>query len=124
MLSIWGYIGENGFFKRGIRGRWSQSYSQKDCGAFILMLIKNVNAEDRKIYLDLLLVGDEQEDMIEKYIYKGEMYVLDDDGIKAECVIMDVGDKILEIKNIAVRPAFQGKGYGRSLIEFLAAKYY
>ena len=88
------------------------------------MLIKNVNAEDRKIYLDLLLVGDEQEDMIEKYIYKGEMYVLDDDGIKAECVIMVVGDKILEIKNIAVRPAFQGKGYGRSLIEFLAAKYY
>ena len=51
------------------------------------------------------------------------MYVLDDDGIKAECVVIDEGNGILEIKNIATAPEYQGKGYARKLIEYIAAKY-
>ena len=45
--------------------------------------------ENKKQYLDLLLLADEQEDMVERYIYKGKMYVLDDDGVKCECVVTD-----------------------------------
>ena len=33
------------------------------------------------------------------------------------------GNEILEIKNIAVDPENQGKGYGKALIDFLASKY-
>ena len=51
------------------------------------------------------------------------MYVLEDDGVKAECVVTDEGEGILEIKNVATEPDYQGKGYGRALIEFLAEKY-
>lgn len=79
--------------------------------------------ENKKRFLPLLLLADEQEDMIDRYLERGKMFVLDDDGIKAECVVTDEGDGILEIKNIAVDPAFHGKGYGRALIEFLSDKY-
>ena len=86
------------------------------------MKIRKVN-KNKKQFLALLLLADEQEDMVDRYLEKGAMYVLDDCGVKAECVITDEGDGILEIKNIAVVPEHQRAGYGRSLIDFLARKY-
>lgn len=79
--------------------------------------------ENKKAHLSLLLLADEQEDMIDRYLNRGTMYVLEDDGIKAECVITDEGDGILEIKNIATVPAHQRKGYGKALIDFVASQY-
>ena len=78
---------------------------------------------NKKQFLSLLLLADEQEDMIDRYIDKGTVYVLDDDGIKCQCVVTDEGGGILEIKNIATEPDCQGNGYGRTLIEYVAAKY-
>ena len=79
--------------------------------------------ENKKKYLDLLLLADEEEDMIDRYIDRGTMYVLDDNGIKSECVVTDEGNGILEIKNIATVPEYHGKGYARVLIEFLIKEY-
>ena len=79
--------------------------------------------ENKKQYLDLLLLADEQEDMVDRYLDKGKMYVLDDIGAKCECVITDEGNGILEIKNIATVPEYQGKGYARALIEFVINNY-
>jgi len=79
--------------------------------------------DNKKQYLTLLLLADEQEDMIDRYLEKGTMYVLDDDGIKAECVVTDEGSGILEIKNIATEPNYQGKGYGKAMIDYLAENY-
>ena len=77
----------------------------------------------KKRYLDLLLLADEQEDMIDRYLERGTMYVLEDGAVRAECVVIDEGDGVLELKNLAVEPAFQGKGYGRTLIRFLEETY-
>ena len=79
--------------------------------------------ENKKQYLDLLLLADEQENMVDRYLDKGKMYVLDDIGTKCECVITDEGNGILEIKNIATVPEYQGKGYARALIEFVINNY-
>lgn len=79
--------------------------------------------ENRKQFLPLLLLADEQEDMIERYLERGTMYVLDDGGIKAECVVTEEAGEILEIKNLATAAPYQRRGYGRALIEFLAARY-
>ena len=79
--------------------------------------------ENKKQYLSLLLLADEQEDMIDRYLENGTMYVLEDNGIKGECVVTDEGEGILEIKNIATVPEHQGKDYGKALIDFVAAKY-
>ena len=79
--------------------------------------------EDKKIYIELLLLADEEERMIDKYLDRGQMFVLDDEGIKAECVVTQEGDNVIEIKNIAVYPKYQKKGYGKKLIEFIETKY-
>ncbi len=79
--------------------------------------------ENKRAYMPLLLVGDEQEDMICAYLDRGDMYVLDEDGVKAVCVVTDEGGGILEVKNIAVMPECQKKGYGRCLIRFIEKTY-
>ena len=79
--------------------------------------------ENKKEFLSLLLLADEQESMIDRYIDKGTMYILDDDGVKCECVVTDEGNGVLEIKNIATKPEYQKKGYGKALIDFVAMKY-
>ena len=79
--------------------------------------------DHKKAYLDLLLLADEQEDMIDRYLECGTMYVLEDDGVKAECVVTDEGGGILELKNIAVVQDCQGKGYGKALVDFLVRTY-
>lgn len=76
----------------------------------------------KKEYIVLLLLADEQENMIDKYLENGEMFILDDDGIKAECVVIKEADGIYELKNIAVLPDYQRRGYGKSLIEFVGMK--
>lgn len=35
----------------------------------------------------------------------------------------DEGSGVLELKNIAVEPVFQAKGYGRVLLDFLVQAY-
>lgn len=79
--------------------------------------------DNKKAYLDLLLLADEQEDMIDRYLDRGTMYILEDHGVKCECVVTDEGNGVLEIKNIATAPAAQGKGYGKKLIDFLVQTY-
>ena len=79
--------------------------------------------ENKKQFLPLLLLADEQEDMIDRYLERGTMYVLEDGGVRAECVVTDEGDSVLELKNIAVAPAFQGRGYGKAMVDFLVRTY-
>ena len=78
---------------------------------------------NKKQYLSLLLLADEQEDIVDRYLERGFMYVLEDDGVKAECVVTDEGNGVLELKNIAVAPAAQGRGYGKALVDFLIRTY-
>lgn len=80
-------------------------------------------SENKKQYLNLLLLADEQENMIDRYLERGTMYALDDGGIRAVCVVTDEGGGILEIKNIATAPEYQGRGYGRRLIAFIIQQY-
>ena len=77
----------------------------------------------KKEYLELLLLADEQESMIDKYLEHGDMFVLEDSGVKAECVVTKEAESVYELKNIAVRPDCQRKGYGKKLIEFLFTYY-
>ena len=78
---------------------------------------------NKKLYMNLLFLADEQEDMIDHYLDRGTMYILDDNGVKAECVVMEESNGVLEIKNIAAEPNYQRKGYGKKLIDFLVEKY-
>ena len=39
-------------------------------------------SENKKQHLDLLLLADEQESMIDRYLEQGTMYVLEDGGVQ------------------------------------------
>ena len=81
-----------------------------------ILEIKN----EKKQYLELLLLADEQENMIDRYLERGSMYVLFDNGVKAVAVVTDEGNGILEIKNMATYPESRKKGYGRRMIDFIS----
>lgn len=78
--------------------------------------------DNKEQYMPLLLLDDERH-MIDRYIEKSKMFVLDDDGVKAGCVVTDEGNGCLEIRNFAVVPESQEQGYGRALIEHLVQIY-
>ena len=79
--------------------------------------------ENKKNYIELLLLGDEQESMIDRYLEQGKMYVLIDNGVKAQCVVTRESKEVAEIKNIAVKPEFQKMGYGRRMMDFVENMY-
>ena len=89
---------------------------------YLTMKIKQI-FDNKKQYLELLLLADEQEDMIDRYLEDGELFALFDPDAVAVCVVADLGDGVFEIKNIAVDPKCQGRGYGRKLIEFAMTHY-
>ena len=60
--------------------------------------------KDKKKYLDLLLLADEQEDMVDRYLDRGDMFVLTDGTVRAKCVVTKEGPGIYELKNIATAP--------------------
>ena len=85
------------------------------------MQIKKIH-RDKKAYLPLLLLGDEQEDMIDRYLERGVLYVLEEEGeTKALCVVTEEGDGVLVIKSMATEPRYQRRGCGKQLIEFLVS---
>ena len=70
-------------------------------------------------YMELLLLCDEQEEMIMKYLGRGRLFVMkDDDTVYGVCLVTDEGDFTLEIKNIAISEKLQRQGHGRKLISY------
>lgn len=77
---------------------------------------------DYKNYLDLLLIGDEDINMINKYIDNCIIYGLFDNDLKSIIAIEEKG-KVFEIKNFATYPNFQKKGYGSKLLKYIIENY-
>jgi GNAT superfamily N-acetyltransferase len=67
----------------------------------------------KKQFLDLLLLADESENMIDKYLSKGDMFALYDDDLRSVCIVVLIGKGTCELKNIDTYPQYQGKGYGK-----------
>lgn len=87
------------------------------------LLIREIR-ENKRAYLSLLLLADEQESMIDRYLDRGTMFVLEKGGLPvAEIVVTDEDEGVLEIQNLAVDSAFQRKGYGKYLIEYITERY-
>ncbi len=87
------------------------------------MEIVKIMDGDKTKYMDLLLIADEQVSMIEKYLYRGDMFALCDDEVKAICVVTQEETGIYELKNIVTVPEFQRKGYAQQLIAYVANYY-
>lgn len=86
------------------------------------MEFREITADKRR-YLPLLLLADEQEEMVMRYLPRGRLYTLFDPARCAVAVVTDEGDGCCELKNLAVEPALQRRGYGRRMVAFVARRY-
>ena len=76
-------------------------------------------SENKENFMDLLLLGDEQENMIKKYLCNGTLFALYDGDLKTVSVVTKEDENTFEIKNIATYERYQGKGYGKAMIKHI-----
>ena len=86
------------------------------------MEIKIIN-ENKNRFIDLLLLADESELMIDKYLERGDLFALYDNELKSVCVVTIESSDICELKNIATDKEYHGMGYGSKLIEYISTFY-
>ncbi|MCL2210236.1 MAG: GNAT family N-acetyltransferase [Treponema sp.] len=70
-------------------------------------------------FMDLLLLGDEQEDMIRKYLDRGYLFALYDTDLKTVVVVTEEKEGVYEIKNIATYEKYRKKGYATNMIKYI-----
>lgn len=87
------------------------------------MEIKEITT-NKKNYMEILLIGDEEARMINKYIDEGNLFVLyDKNELKSACVALRINKNTIEIKNLATYPDAQKNGYATSLLRHVCTKY-
>lgn len=84
----------------------------------------NQVTENKRDYMNLLLLADPQEDMIEKYLDDGELFVLSENGdILTVCIVVPGKNRTCELKNIATAVEYQSRGYGRYMVNYICEHY-
>ena len=86
------------------------------------MEIKRIT-EDKDDFMDLLLLGDEQENMIKKYLYTGDLFALYGNDLKTVSVVTKEDNETCEIKNLATYEKHHGKGYGTHMLKYIIEEY-
>ena len=87
------------------------------------MIEVRIVESNKKDFLDLLLLADESESMIDKYLEQGELFALYDGDLKSICVVTQESDDVCELKNIATYKKWHGKGYGTKLLKHIFSHY-
>lgn len=74
--------------------------------------------KDDQIPYELLLLADPSKDLIDEYLKLSEIFTAkQNDEILGVAVLYPLTIETVEIKNVAVKPEFQGQGIGSYLIE-------
>jgi ribosomal protein S18 acetylase RimI-like enzyme len=74
--------------------------------------------------MELLLLADPEEAAIHKYIGRCEIFTAMEDNVPVGvCAVLPLDENRCELKNLAVAPAHQRKGYGRQLVEYVLNRY-
>lgn len=72
----------------------------------------------------LLLIGDEDEMQLNKYIAKGDVFIASDAGKRVGvALLIENQAACIELKNMAILPEYQGHGVGSAFIDYLLACY-
>ncbi len=78
---------------------------------------KKLDKRDQIPY-DLLLLADPSKVLVDGYVMQSEVYIaVQNEETLGVIVLFPLINNAVEIKNLAVKPAFQGKGIGSYLID-------
>ena len=97
------------------RDKWLKTASN---GTVIMLEL-----EAKKDFLQLLLLGDEDEKMLDRYLKRGDLFALYKGDLKATVVVTQEKEDVFEVKNLAVWPQEQRRGYGRFLMTEMCRLY-
>lgn len=80
----------------------------------------NKLSKDEQTPYELLLLADPSKNLIDEYLKSSDVFtVRQNDQIIGVAVLFPLTTETVEIKNIAIKPEFQGQGIGQYLIEKL-----
>ncbi|MEH7197893.1 GNAT family N-acetyltransferase [Priestia megaterium] len=84
-----------------------------------------IDKDSRACYLNLLLIGDEDEKVVKSYINEGSLFtiVYEKKVIGVVQCLINEKESAVEVKNIGLKEAYRGKGIGSKVINKLAALY-
>lgn len=87
------------------------------------MRIYQVN-EEKERYLDFLLMTGFGEEKIKELLEKGELFVLNDNGvIKTVCIVETLKNGSCQMKAIVTLPDDRKKGYGKNMLRYVCEHY-
>ena len=139
-----------GFREGQAKARELGLYMQKYCGCIFSEEIRYYNPKQEKLrlpkdfeflpvkhlvnikkernnkeqYLELLLEADPSKEMINKYLPNGELFVLTyNDEPVCVSVVTKIDNDTVELKNIATKESYRGKGYATKMIRYLEDNY-
>lgn len=76
---------------------------------------------EREDYLPYLLVADEDEAIVRSYMNDGELYAIRcGEHLAGVALLIEQSETIIELRNIAVEPEFQGKGIGKIALQMIS----
>ncbi|WP_041556042.1 GNAT family N-acetyltransferase [Carnobacterium sp. 17-4] len=82
------------------------------------LTLNEIEINDREKFIDYLLMADENEGIVEKYIQTGKMYSINDlQEIIGIILFTFPTEDVVEIKNLALIESSRGKGYGNEVIQ-------
>lgn len=80
--------------------------------------------ENKEQYMDLLLEADPSENMINKYLKDGELFVLTyKDEVAGIAVVLEMDKDAVELKNIVIKSQYRGQGLGKKMLKYLVDNY-
>ena len=80
--------------------------------------------EHKREYLPLLLLADEEERMIDRYLDRGDLFALYlGEELVGVSVVTQEGDGVLELQNIAITECRHRQGWGAQFVRFLLNYY-
>lgn len=87
------------------------------------MEIREVNS-NKEDFMEILLIGDEEVSMINKYLEQSTIFALyDNDILTSICAVTEIDSETVEIKNLATYPQYRNKGYASKLLNFVFDRY-
>ncbi len=80
--------------------------------------------ENKEQYMDLLMEKDPSEDMINKYLKDGALFVLTyKDEVAGIAVVSEIDKDVVELKNIVIKNQYRGQELGKKMLKYLVDNY-
>jgi len=95
-------------------------YSKFDANGGTMNVTYQLLGSKENVPMELLLTADPSEKLVNSYLEKGICYtaVLDGETIGV-ALVMETKPSTVEIMNIAIKEAYQNKGIGKHLLQFV-----